>query len=168
MAEDVNSVFLVGRLTRDMDLSHTNGGYPLGKLSLAVNRRRKNGEQWEDEANFFDLVLWGKRAEALQRYLLKGTQIVVQGNLKQERWEQDGQKRSRVTIDVNNIQLVGSRSGGESNSSSYAGSPASGTSGGPDYSFGGSSPSVPGAAKSPPPSPSPIGIDNEFEDDIPF
>ncbi len=155
MAEDLNNVFLVGRLTRDIVLSYTANGYPIGKLSLAVNRRRKNGEQWEDEANFFDLILWGKRAEALQRYLLKGTQIAVQGQLKQERWEQDGQKRSRVVIELNNIQLVGGRGG--SGSDSY------GNYGGPG-GYAAPSPAAPANAQG---SESP-GISGDFEDDIPF
>ena len=161
MAEDLNNVFLVGRLTRDMELSYTANGYPIGKFSIAVNRRRKNGEQWEDEVNFFDLVLWGKRAEALQRYLLKGTQIAVQGQLRQDRWEQDGQKRSRVLVELSNIQLVGGRPSGESygGAASYGGSPNYGGSYGPPSN----SPSRPSSHSVPPASPV-----ADFEDDIPF
>ncbi len=164
MAEDLNNVFLVGRLTRDMELSHTVNGYPVGKLSLAVNRRRKNGEHWEDEVNFFDLNLWGKRAEALQRYLLKGSQVVIQGQLRQDRWEQDGQKRSKVMIELSNIQLVGSRVGGDS--SSYSGAtPAYGNP--PSFSHSGSNTGNTRAYSPAPPPVAPI-VDSEFEDDIPF
>jgi single-strand DNA-binding protein len=123
MAEDINKVMLVGRLTRDAELSYTNSGYALCKFSLAVNRRRKQGDQWIDEANFFDLNIWGKRGESLNTYLTKGTQVAVEGQLKQERWEQDGAKRSKVTIEAVNIQLLGSRS---DNSSYNQGAPAGG------------------------------------------
>lgn len=159
MAEDLNNVFLVGRLTRDIELSYTPNGYPVGRLSLAVNRRRKNVEQWEDEANYFDLTLWGKRAEALSRYLTKGTQIAVQGQLKQDRWEQDGQKRNRVLVEVGNIQLLGSNRNSQENYSS-------------PNNYGGDSyqPSPNPAAHSSPsnPSPSSPASSMDFEDDIPF
>ncbi len=109
---DVNHVVLVGRLTRDAELKYTGSGSAVGKFSLAINRRRKQGDQWVDEANFFDIVVWGKTAEALSKYLTKGKQVAVDGELRQSRWEQDGQSRSRVEIHANNIQLLGSSRGG--------------------------------------------------------
>jgi len=78
-------------------------------MSIASNTRKKQGEQWIDEANFFDITLWGKRGESLNQYLLKGSQIAIDGRLKQERWEKDGLKRSKVTIDAENIQLLGGK-----------------------------------------------------------
>ncbi|MDA3812370.1 MAG: single-stranded DNA-binding protein [Spirochaetaceae bacterium] len=110
MADDINEVILIGRLTRDMELQYTNTGWAIGKMSIAVNKRKKSGETWEDRANFFDVSLFGKRAESLAQYLLKGTQIAVTGNLNQNRWEQDGSKRSRVVIEASGIQLLGSKS----------------------------------------------------------
>ena len=109
MSEDLNRVILLGRLTRDSELQYTNSGYPVCKMSIAVNRRVKKGDSYEDEGNFFDLVLWGKRGESLNQYLVKGQQIAVEGQLKQDRWEQDGNKRSRVVIELSNVQLVGGR-----------------------------------------------------------
>ena len=106
---DINHVVLVGRLTRDAELKYTSGGSPVCRLGLAINRRRKVGDQWEDEANFFDVVVWGRTAEALNPYLVKGKQIGVQGELRQNRWEQDGQRRSRVEVHAFNVQLLGSR-----------------------------------------------------------
>jgi len=123
----------------------------VAKFGLAVNRRRKVGDQWEEEANFFDVVVWGRTAEALNQYLVKGKQIGVEGELRQDRWEQDGQKRSRVEIVASNIMLLGSR-GGE-------GGPGPSGSGGP----GGQARSG-GQAGGPA---SPEGQD-DFEDDIPF
>jgi len=109
---DVNHVVLIGRLTRDAELKYTAGGQAVCKFSIAVNRRKKNGDQWEDEANFFDIVLWGKQGESLQTYLVKGKMIGVDGELRQDRWQQDGQNRSKVEIIANYIQLLGGGGGG--------------------------------------------------------
>ena len=111
---DINHVVLIGRLTRDAELKYTAGGQAVCKFSIAVNRRKKNGDQWEDEANFFDIVLWGKQGESLQTYLVKGKMIGVDGELRQDRWQQDGQNRSKVEIIANYIQLLG---GGSSSGS---------------------------------------------------
>ncbi|MDR2375535.1 MAG: single-stranded DNA-binding protein [Treponema sp.] len=115
---DLNHVVLIGRLTRDAELKYTAGGQSVCKFSIAVNRRRKNGEQWEDEANFFDIVLWGRQGEALNQYLLKGKMVGIEGELRQDRWQQDGQNRSRVEIVANNLQLLGG-GGGNSGSGGY-------------------------------------------------
>jgi single-strand DNA-binding protein len=107
MAADINNVVIAGRLTRDAELKYTANGQAISKFSVAVNRRRKSGDDWIDEANFFDIALWGRQAEALNQYLVKGKQIGVQGELRQERWEKDGVNRSRVEIVASNIQLFG-------------------------------------------------------------
>jgi single-strand DNA-binding protein len=107
---DINQVVLIGRLTRDVELKYTNTGFAIANLSLAVNRRVKKDDTWQDEGNFFNCVLIGKRAEALAQYLVKGKQVGIQGELRQNRWEQDGQPRSRVEIFINDIQLLGGRS----------------------------------------------------------
>jgi single-strand DNA-binding protein len=106
---DINQVVLVGRLTRDAELKYTNTGSAVSKFSLAINRRRKSGDQWVEEASFFNVVVWGRVAEALSPYLVKGKQVGVNGELRQSRWEQDGQPRSRVEVVANNIQLLGGR-----------------------------------------------------------
>lgn len=108
---DLNNVTIIGRLTKDIDLSYTNGGFAIGKLSIAVNRSVKKGDQWTEEASFFDVKLLGKSAENLAKYLLKGKQIAVSGELVQDRWEKDGVKQSRVVILAQKIQLVGGQSG---------------------------------------------------------
>lgn len=77
-----------------------------------------------DEVNYFDLTIWGKTAENLKPYLTKGKQVAVEGHLKQDRWEKDGQKFSKVSIVADNIQLLGGK--GENASGSYAGNQASG------------------------------------------
>ncbi|MCL2180325.1 MAG: single-stranded DNA-binding protein [Treponema sp.] len=104
---DLNHVVLVGRLTRDAELKYTSNGQAVCKFSIAVNRRKKNGDQWEDEANYFDIVLWGKQGESLQSYLTKGKLIGVDGELRQDRWQQDGQNRSKIEIIAGYVQLLG-------------------------------------------------------------
>jgi single-strand DNA-binding protein len=116
---DINHVVLVGRLTRDAELKYTSNGQAVCKFSVAINRRRKNGDQWEDEANYFDIVLWGRQGEAINQYLLKGKTVGVDGELRQDRWQQDGQNRSKVEVIANNIQLLGGNPGGAPSGTSY-------------------------------------------------
>jgi single-strand DNA-binding protein len=101
-------VILLGRLTRDAELRYSGGGMAVCTFSLAVNRRTKKDENWEDEASFFDVVAFGKTAEGKAEYLGKGKQVLVEGELVQRRWEdKDGQKRSKVEIYANGIQFIG-------------------------------------------------------------
>jgi single-strand DNA-binding protein len=111
---DINRVILVGRLTRDAELRYTGGGMAVCKFSLAINRRKKSGDRWEDEAHFFDVVLFGKQGEAINQYLVKGKQVGIDGELRQNRWEQDGQSRSKVEIAAFNVQLLGGGRGAPS------------------------------------------------------
>lgn len=115
---DINSVTIVGRLTRDLngsdqrEYAFTPNGSARANVSIAVNRSRKQGEQWVDEVNYFNVTIWGKTAENLLPYLKRGKQIAVEGYLKQDRWQDKttGQTRSSVTIVANNVQLLGGRS----------------------------------------------------------
>lgn len=111
---DINKTVLVGRLTRDIEIKYTNSGAAIGNLSIAVNRSRKQDDQWIDETSFFDVKIYGKTAESLRPYLTKGKQITVEGFLKQERWQKDGQNFSRVIVGVENVQLLGGNSGNDS------------------------------------------------------
>ena len=104
---DVNRVILIGRCSRDAELKYTSGGMAISNIALAVNRRVKKGDQWTEEVSFFEVTLWGKTAEGLSKYLLKGKPIAVEGELRQERWQKDGQSRSKVVISASNIQLLG-------------------------------------------------------------
>lgn len=112
MANDMNVVALVGRLTRDSELRYTQGGMAVARFSLAVNRRKRTADnRWEDEANFFDCAMFGKSAESVNQYLERGRQVSVIGELRQNRWEQDGQSRSKVEVIVNSLQLLSSPGG---------------------------------------------------------
>ncbi len=106
---DINVVVLAGRLVRDAELRYTKSGAAVSGFSLAVNRSVKRGDKWEDEASFIDATMFGKRAESLQQYLTKGTQLIVSGELEQQRWEQNGQNRSKVQVIVSDVQLVGGK-----------------------------------------------------------
>ena len=122
---DTNHVVLVGRLTKDLGTDERSFGYVANgqaraNISIAVNRSKKNGDQWIDEVNYFDVTIWGKTAENLKPYLTKGKQIVIDGYLKQDRWEKDGQKFSKVTVVANNVQLIGGRGDGTSQPASGA------------------------------------------------
>ena len=112
MANDINHVTIVGRLTRDAEISYLPSGAAVAKISIAVNRSRKNGDQWVEEVSYFDSAIFGKAAENLRQYLSKGKQIGLEGHLKQDRWEKDGQKFSRISIIADNVQLLGGRSDG--------------------------------------------------------
>jgi single-strand DNA-binding protein len=120
VASDINRVVIVGRLTRDSELSYTNTGFALTKIGIAVNRRKKQGDDWIDEASFYDLIGWGKRYESLNQYLNRGQQVAIEGHLKQERWEKDGQKRSKVVIEMDDIQLLGGKNNNQSVNSDYS------------------------------------------------
>jgi single-strand DNA-binding protein len=172
---DLNHVILIGRLTRDAELRYTASGQAVCKFSIAVNRRRKNGDQWEDEANFFDIVLWGRQGESLNQYLVKGKMIGVEGELRQDRWQQDGQNRSKVEIVANNIQLLGGSGAsgggasggwqaGASGGTGAAGAWQGGTGGGNTWS--GESGQGSGGEEAPPNAGN-AGNDG-FADDIPF
>ena len=116
---DINSVVLVGNLTRDIEVRYSNSGVAIGRVSIAINRSRKNGDQWVDEVSYFDVVIFGKTAENLRPYLTRGQKIAVQGSLVQSRWEKDGQKNSRVEIQADNVQLCGNRGGNNNSSGNY-------------------------------------------------
>ena len=118
---DINHVVLIGRLTRNAELISMSSGQAVCKFSIAVNRRKKNGEQWEDEPNFFDIIVWGKQGEALHQYLVKGKMVGIEGGLRQDRWQQDGQNRSKVEIVANYVQLIGGNPGGAPAGSSGGG-----------------------------------------------
>ncbi len=110
MANDLNVVVLVGRLTRDCEVRSTSNGTSVCRFSIAVNRRRKSGETWVDEVNYFDITYW-RASEGIRPYLTKGRQVSIEGELRQDRWEQDGQTRSKVEIVANNVQLLSSSNG---------------------------------------------------------
>ena len=110
MAQNINSVVLVGNLTKDPELRHTPSGTAVTTLRIAVNDRVKRGEEWQDAAYYFDVTVWGRDAENCAQYLAKGRPVGVQGKLTWREWEaQDGSKRQSVEIVADNVQFLGGR-----------------------------------------------------------
>lgn len=107
----INNVVISGNLTRDPEMRQSNSGTVILNFSVAVNDRRKNQQsgEWEDYANYIDCTMFGTRAQAVSPYLHKGTRIVVTGKLHWQQWERDGQKRSKVSVNVDDVVLMQAR-----------------------------------------------------------
>jgi single-strand DNA-binding protein len=110
---DLNSVFLIGNLTRDPELRYIPGGTAVSNLRLAVNRKyRDSNGQLKDNTCFITVVVWGKQAENCNEYLSKGSQLFVEGNLQSRSWEtKDGQKRNVIEVRARRTQFLGSPGG---------------------------------------------------------
>lgn len=157
---NVNKVILIGNVTRDPEVKFTSKGSAVTDIGLAINRNYTldNGEKRE-ETTFVDVELWGRLAEIAGEYAKKGRPVYIEGRLRMDTWEDkaSGQKRSRMKVVGENLQLLGSRTGG--------GSPSTGG----DHEGYDSSPAVPRRSSPPqsqrqvasPPSDAP-------DDDIPF
>ena len=104
---NINMVVLSGRIARDPEVRATAGGTSVMGFGLAVNDRKRNQQtgQWENYANFVDCTMFGNRAEALSRILSKGMLVCVEGRLRYSAWERDGQKRSKLEVVVDELEL---------------------------------------------------------------
>ncbi len=107
-----NRVILVGNLTRDPELRYIPSGTAVSEIGLAVNDRVKRNDQWVDETTFVDVTLWARTAEVANEYLSKGSPVLIEGRLKLDRWEKDGQKFSKLRVVGERMQMLGGRSGG--------------------------------------------------------
>ena len=104
----INRVNISGNLTRDPEMRGTTGGTSVLSFGVAVNDRRRNQQtgEWEDYPNFVDCVMFGTRAEAISRYLSKGTKVAIEGKLRYSSWERDGQRRSKLEVIVDEIESL--------------------------------------------------------------
>lgn len=109
----INKVIISGNLTRDPELRQTQGGFAILNLGVAVNDRAKNPQtgEWEDRPNFVDVTVFGKRAESLSRFLSKGSKVAVEGKLRWSQWERNGEKRSKLEVVADEIELMTQRQG---------------------------------------------------------
>lgn len=106
----INSVAISGNLTRDGELKSTANGTGVLTLSVAVNERRKNqAGEWEDFPNYVECTLFGRRADSLAQYLTKGTKVSIQGHLRWHQWEYEGQKRTKLSVVVDEIEFMSPR-----------------------------------------------------------
>ena len=104
----INRVALTGRITREPELRRTASGMAILNLGVAVNDRRKDPKtgEWGDYANFIDCVMFGTRAESISNYLHKGIKVAIDGKLRWSQWEREGQKRSKVEVTVDDIEIL--------------------------------------------------------------
>ncbi|MBN2293924.1 MAG: single-stranded DNA-binding protein [Pirellulales bacterium] len=116
-----NRVVLVGNVTRDPEVRYIPSGTAVLDLGLAVNDRRKNPNtgEWMEETSYIDVTLWARNAEVAGEYLSKGSPVLIEGRLKMESWEQDGQKRSKLKVVGEKMQMLGTRGGGGSGGRQY-------------------------------------------------
>lgn len=158
---DLAIAVVVGRLTRDAELKYTNSGQAVCHFSVATGSRRKKGDQWVEESSFWDVDFWGKGGESINQYLTKGKLVAVEGTMRQDKWEQDGQTRSKTLITANTVQLLGSSGGSGGQGGSY-GRPQGAQQGGPQ---GGPQAAGPQGARQDGAGAPPR---DDFTDDIPF
>lgn len=123
MAKDLNYVVLIGRLVKSPELKYTSSGMAVAKFSIACNDSYKQGEERKEYANYFDITVWNNQAINCEKYLKKGSQVAVNGVLRQNRWQdkQSGQTRSKIEITANSVQFLGKgkSEGGDNSSSNY-------------------------------------------------
>jgi single-strand DNA-binding protein len=109
-----NRVILMGRLTRDPELRYIPSGMAVSEIGLAVSDKRKNAKgEWVEETTFVEVTLWGRTAEVANEYLSKGSPVFIEGRLKFDTWETDGQKRSKLRVVGERMQLIGGRRDGQ-------------------------------------------------------
>ena len=112
-ASNVNVVVITGNLTQDPELRHLGSGTAVCEMRVAVNSRRKEGNEWVDKPNYFNVVVWGAQGENCAQYLSKGRPVAIEGRLDWREWEakDGGGKRQAVQIVANTVQFLGSRDG---------------------------------------------------------
>ena len=119
----INRVNITGNLTRDPELRATQSGSQVLSFGVAVDGRRRNPQtgEWEDYPNYVDCTMFGTRAEAVGRYISKGSEVAIEGKLRYSSWERDGQRRSKLEVIVDDIEFMNARP-----ASSPSASPAAG------------------------------------------
>lgn len=176
---NLNKVMIIGNLTADPEVRTTPRGTSLTELRLAVNRVTSAGMnegERREETTYLDVTCWGRTAEIAAQYLAKGRPVFIEGRLQQDTWEdkQTGQRRSRIRIVAENLQLLGGRDGGgERQGGGYrqGGSYSNGGgnyNGGNSYNNGGGNGGYGGYQQSRPQQQAPAPMPREEEDDIPF
>ncbi len=127
MAGSVNRVFLMGNITRDIELKHTPSDQAVATIGLAMNRvyKTRDGENRE-ETTFVDCEAWGRTAEVMSQYLSKGSPVFIEGRLKLDQWDdrETGKKRSKLKVVIDNFQFVDSKGGDGGGGGGGGGRPA--------------------------------------------
>lgn len=128
MPGNVNKVFLMGNLTRDLEVRSLPSGMTVAAFGLAVNERFKDRDgNWTERANFIDCEIFGARAEAMSKYLSKGSPVFIEGRLRFEQWQdKDGNNRSKLKVVADNFEFVGGDKGEQRQASGPSGAAAGG------------------------------------------
>jgi single-strand DNA-binding protein len=159
-----NRVILLGNITRDIEVKYLQSGMAVTELGLAVNDRRKNQQgEWIEETTFVDVTLWGRTAEIAGEYLGKGSPVLIEGRLKLDTWETDGQKRSKLRVVGERMQMIGSKGGGGQRGGGGGGGSSQQYDDGGDYGDMPAGPPARSSGRSAPAAPPP-----PTADDIPF
>lgn len=117
-----NRVILLGNLTRDVEVKYLTSGTAVAEIGLAINDRRKGTDgNWIEETTFVDVTMWARTAEIAAEYLTKGSPVLIEGRLKLDTWETDGQKRSKLRVVCERMQMVGSKGDGGESQKPYQG-----------------------------------------------
>jgi single-strand DNA-binding protein len=163
-----NKIILAGNLTRDIEIRYTQSGAAIGNTAIATSRKFKSqtGEQ-KEEVLFVDITFFGRTAEIANQYLRKGSKVLVDGRLKLDQWTaQDGSKRSKHSVIVENLQMLGSRDEtAQMGGNGYSQQGASSYEAAPQESYSQAAPSAPAATPEPTANIPEIDIN---EDEIPF
>lgn len=101
-----NRVILIGNLTRDPEIRYTPSGVAVATIPIAVNSRYRQADEMREETLFIDAVVFGRQAETCTQYLNKGRMVLVEGRLRERRWEYEGQKRSKFEVIATNIRFL--------------------------------------------------------------
>ncbi len=101
-----NRIILVGNLTKDPELRYSPQGTPVATMRIAVNSRVKQGEEFRDETLFIDTIVFGRQAETVTQYLSKGRGVLVEGRLRERRWEYEGQQRSKFEVIASTVRFL--------------------------------------------------------------
>ena len=110
MAKGVNLCILIGNLGKDPDVSYTPSGLAVAKFSLATTEKRKQGDEWTEETQWYRIVAFGKVAEVCGQYLTKGSTVYIEGKIKYGQYEKEGVKVYTTDIIVNILQMLGGKS----------------------------------------------------------
>jgi len=168
-----NRVIVMGNLTRDVEVRYLQSGMAVADIGIAVNDRRKNQSgEWIEEVTFVDVTLWGRTAEVAGEYLSKGSPIFIEGRLKLDQWEKDGQKHSKLKVIGERMQMVGGKGGGGGSGSGGGGGARGGRGQSENYDEGGGDygdvPASPPARSSGQQRSAPSAPPPPTQDEIPF
>ena len=165
---NLNKVMLIGNLTRDIELKYTPKGSAIAELGLAINRKYKTDSgELKEETTFVDVTLWGRQAEVAKEYLSKGKPVYIEGRLQLDTWDdkQTGQKRSKLRVTGEAMQLLGSRGDSGGGGGNYGGG---GSSSDEDFDQRPAARPASGGSQQQRPKPKPAPVVQEDDDDIPF